>query len=372
MADRTVPFLDLHAAHQEITEELDAAWRRVLRSGRYLLGSETENFEREFADYCGNRECVTVGSGLSALELALRALGIGAGDEVVVPAHTFIATWLAVSATGARPVPAEPEDRTCNLDPAAVTAAIGPRTAAILPVHLYGHPADMAELGSIARSNGLALVVDAAQAHGARRAGRTAGSESRAVTTFSFYPGKNLGALGDGGAVVTGDSDVARRLRLLRNYGSKEKYRHQIAGHNSRLDELQAAILRVKLSRLDDWNNRRRQVAQRYLAGLAGIPGLTLPVPAAQTDPSWHLFTVRSRNRDALGAALAGHGVQTQVHYPVPPHLSEAYAAAGWTTGDFPVTERISREVLSLPMGPHLIRSDVDYVLDSVYRSTQR
>ncbi|PXY36305.1 DegT/DnrJ/EryC1/StrS family aminotransferase [Prauserella flavalba] len=359
----TVPFLDLHAGYTELRAELDAAVTGVLGSGRYLAGAEVEAFEAEFARYCGAAHCVTVGSGFAALELTLRALGIGAGDEVVVPSHTFIATWLAVSATGATPVPAEPDARTATLDPASVAAAITPRTAAIVPVHLYGHPADLDALHDLARRHGLTVLEDAAQAHGAGYRGRRIGSGTAA---FSFYPGKNLGAFGDGGAVTTGDTDLAQRLRLLRNYGSKVKYRHEIQGTNSRLDELQAAALRVKLRRLDDWNARRAGVAKAYADGLAGAPGLVLPSVAPWAEPAWHLYAVRHPERDRLQAALRQAGVETLIHYPVPPHRAPAYAGHPHARTRLPVAERFAAEVLSLPLGPHLSGKHVACVVDAV------
>ncbi|WP_308288559.1 DegT/DnrJ/EryC1/StrS family aminotransferase [Streptomyces macrolidinus] len=348
-----VPFLDLRAAHDELRAETDAAVARALNSGRYLLGPELEAFEGEFATYCETAHCVGVNSGLDALHLALRGLGIGPGDEVIVPSHTFIASWLAVSATGATPVPVEPHENHPTLNPVLVEKAITPRTRALLPVHLYGHPADLDALGELARRHGLHLVEDAAQAHGARYRGRRVGAGS-SVVAFSFYPGKNLGAFGDGGAVVTGDPELAERLRMLRNYGSRQKYAHEIQGGNSRLDEVQAAVLRVRLTRLDEWNARRATLADIYLTELRDAPGLTLPATAPDTEPVWHLFTVRTPRRDALRDHLARCGIETLTHYPVPVHLSPAYATAGHEAGSLPLAERVAREVLSLPIGPHL------------------
>lgn len=361
----TVPFLDLHAAQAEIGDECAAAYRRVAASGRYLLGPELSAFETEFAGYCGARQAVGVGSGLDALTLLLRALDVGPGDEVVVPAHTFIATWLAVSAVGARPVPVEPDERTANLDPTLVEAAVTPRTRVIVAVHLYGQPAEMDALAAIARRHGLALIEDAAQAHGASYRGRRAGSLGLAAA-FSFYPGKNLGALGDGGAVVTDDPALADRIRLLRNYGSETKYQHQVRGANSRLDEIQAALLRVKLRRLDRWNAHRQAIAGRYLTGLARLGSLVLPYAPEHVDPVWHLFVIRHERRDALRAGLAEAGVDTLVHYPVPVHLSGAYADHGWRRGDLPRCERLADEVVSLPIGPHLPMELADEVVRRV------
>jgi dTDP-3-amino-3,4,6-trideoxy-alpha-D-glucose transaminase len=358
----SVPFLDLGAAHAELRAELDAAWQRVLDSGRYVLGGECTAFEREFAALCGVRECVGVSNGLDALRLVLQARGVGPGDEVIVPSHTFIATWLAVSQAGATPVPVEVLPDTFNLDPARVDAAAGSRTRAIVAVHLYGQIADMDALRAVADARGLALVEDAAQAHGARSRGRPAGGLGDAAA-FSFYPGKNLGALGDGGAVVTDDPELAQRVRELRNYGSTEKYRHDARGGNARLDELQAALLRVKLAVLETWNERRRALARRYLDEL---DGLALPAVPDWADPVWHLFAVRHPQRDRLQSRLADAGVETLIHYPVPPHLCGAYADLGLGPGSLPIAERIADEQLSLPMGPHVTDEQAALVIAAV------
>jgi dTDP-3-amino-3,4,6-trideoxy-alpha-D-glucose transaminase len=359
-----VPFLDLDAGYRELAPDLGAAQRRVMESGRYVLGPEVEKFEREFAAYCGVAECVTVASGLDALTLALRALGVRRDDEVIVPAHTFIATWLAVSALGARPVPVDCLAATGNLDVAALERAIGPRTRAIVPVHLYGQPADMDALGELAAHHHIPLLEDAAQAHGATVGRRRAGSLGHAAA-FSFYPGKNLGAFGDGGAVTTDDAALAETLRALRNYGSQEKYVHTIQGSNSRLDEIQAACLRVKLGRLDAWNARRREVAARYLAEIVARPELALPEVAPGREPVWHLFVVRTPQRDALQAHLAARGIETLVHYPTPPHRAGAYAhERDWPA--LPVAEELADTVLSLPIGPHMSAPDADRVIAAV------
>jgi dTDP-3-amino-3,4,6-trideoxy-alpha-D-glucose transaminase len=363
----TIPFLDLHTPYRELSDELDAAYRRVMESGWYILGAEVEAFESEFAAYCGARHCVSVGNGLDALALTLRGLGVGPGDEVIVPAHTFIATWLAVSAAGALPVAADVDERTGNLDPAAARAAVTPRTAALMPVHLYGQPADMDAVSAVARRHGLKVVEDAAQAHGARYGGRRAGALGDAAG-FSFYPVKNLGALGDGGAVTTDDGELAARVRLLRNYGSRVKYQHEQRGGNSRLDELQAALLRVKLRHLDDWNARRAAVAARYRAALAGLPGLALPHVPDDVEPVWHLFAVRHPRRDELQHHLSRCGIGSMVHYPVPPHQSGAYRDGAWRGGGLAVAERWARECLSLPIGPHLSREDAGLVAAAVAR----
>jgi len=359
-----VPFLDLRAATAEIRVELDKALGRVLASGRYVLGPEVEAFEREFSAFVGTDHCVGVGNGLDAIELALRALGVGTGDEVIVPSNTYIATWLAVTRLGALVVPVEPNLETYNIDPGRVEAAITPRTRAIVAVHLYGQPADMDPLRTIASARGVGLVEDAAQAHGAGYRGRRVGGLGDAAA-WSFYPTKNLGALGDGGAVTTNDPDVADRVRVLRNYGSRTKYVNEIRGVNSRLDELQAAVLRVKLRLLDGWNQRRRRVAALYLDGL-GSTALRLPETAPGADPVWHLFVVRSEARDRLREHLTKNDVQTLIHYPIPPHRQAAYADLGYPVGAFPIAERIHRECLSLPIGPHLTDGQVRDVIDAV------
>lgn len=347
-----IPFLDLKAPYAELRQELDEAWRRVMESGWYILGREVEAFEEEFAAYCGARHCVGVGNGLDALHLALRAMDIGPGDEVIVPSNTFIATWLAVSFAGATPVPVEPDERTYNIDPLRIEEAVTPRTKAIIPVHLYGQPADMDPINATAARHGLKVVEDAAQAHGARYRGRRVGTLADAAG-FSFYPGKNLGAVGDGGAITTDDAKLAERLREMRNYGSRRKYVHEAKGFNSRLDELQAALLRVKLRRLDEWNRRRAALAARYKA-LFEETRVAVPFVPSWAEPAWHLFVVRSPRRDELTARLDKEGIGWLIHYPTPPHLQRAYRPLGFAVGTFPVSERLAREVLSLPFGPHL------------------
>ena len=359
-----VPFLWLPPVYDELGDALDAAFRRVMRSGWFILGEEVRAWDQEFARYCGAAHCVGAGNGLDALTLALRAWGVGAGDEVIVPSNTYIATWLAASHAGARPVPVEPDEATYNIDPARIEAAITPRTRAIIPVHLYGQAADMAPIMEIAERRGLHVLEDAAQAAGARYRGARTGVLGHAAA-FSFYPGKNLGAFGDGGAVVTNDAAFAERVRRLGNYGSLVKYRNEVKGFNSRLDELQAALLRARLPSLDDWNRRRARVAERYLRGLRGTT-LTLPAIGAGNEHTWHLFVVRSRERDALKAALDAKGVGTLIHYPVPPHLQPAYAELGLARGAFPLSEAIHDSVLSLPMWPHLTDAQVDYVIERV------
>jgi len=361
-ASTDIEFLPLQRINAPHRDAMLAAMARALDSGWYIQGSEGEAFEHGFAQLCGTAHCIGVANGLDALQLVLRAWGIGPGDEVIVPAHTFIATWLAVSLTGATPVPVEPDARSGNIDPALVQAAVTTRTRAVVPVHLYGQPADMAPLRDIACRHGLKLLEDAAQAHGARYRGRGVGALGDAAA-FSFYPGKNLGALGDGGAITTDDDALAARLRLLRNYGSSQKYRHEAVGLNSRLDELQAAVLRVKLPALAGDNDHRRVLAARLLAGLQGLP-LTLPVVLADCEPVWHLFVVRTPLRDALQAALRARGIASLIHYPTACHRQGAYAAQTWPP--LPQAETWAREVLSLPIGPHLTPDDADRIASAV------
>ncbi|MHB8543818.1 MAG: DegT/DnrJ/EryC1/StrS family aminotransferase [Leptospirales bacterium] len=364
-----VPFLDLGIAYEELKPEIDCAVHRVLSSGCYILGSEVELFEQEFAGFCGSRDCVGVANGLDALYLALRALGVGQGDEVIVPSNTYIATWLAVSQTGATPVPVEPIESTYNLDPERIKSAINGRTKVILPVHLYGQPADLDPILEIARSYGLRVLEDAAQAHGASYKGRRIGSHGDMVA-WSFYPGKNLGAMGDGGAVTTDNPELADQIRVLRNYGSRVKYINEVQGINSRLDPIQAAILRVKLAHLLEWNTRRRQIAGRYGKDLLDLE-MTLPDVLSDTDPSWHLYVVRHPERDRLQKHLEQAGVATLIHYPVPPHLQCAYQGMNLPAGSFPIAERIARETLSLPMGPHLKEDQMLYVIETLGKFQQ-
>jgi dTDP-4-amino-4,6-dideoxygalactose transaminase len=361
-----VPLVDLKAAYLEVRDELDAAYRRVMESGRYVLGHELENFEVEFAAYCNAPHCIGVGNGLDALHLILRAYGVGPGDEVIVPSNTFIATWLAVTYTGATPVPVEPDERTFNIDPKRIEPALTPRTKAIIAVHLYGQPADMGPIQDLATRCGIKLIEDAAQAHGAAYKKRKAGSLADAAA-FSFYPVKNLGACGDGGAVTTGDASLADKIRSLRNYGSNAKYVHQIAGLNSRLDELHAAQLRVKLRYLDEWNRRREEVAGHYLRALTGIDAeLVLPYVPAWAKPVWHLFVVQHPKRALIQRQLNQAGVSTGIHYPVPPHLQDAYRALGYAAGDLRVAERLAARSLSLPIGPHLSPESAEHITASV------
>jgi dTDP-3-amino-3,4,6-trideoxy-alpha-D-glucose transaminase len=358
-------FLDLGLSDPQLRPALDAAYRRVMDSGWVVLGPEVAAFEAEFAAYCGAAHAVGVGNGLDALTLSLRAAGVGPGDEVIVPSHTYAATWIAVAAVGARPAPVEVDPVTRTLDPIAAAAAVTERTAALLPVSLYGHPADMDPLAALAERHGLFLLEDAAQSHGALYRGRKVGSLAHA-TAFSFYPTKNLGAVGDGGCVTTDDPDLAARLRRLRNYGQEQKYIHQEAGVNSRLDELQAAFLRVQLARLDAGNAARAHLAQLYGEALAGCDELRTPVQAAWAAPVHHLYVVESARRDDLQAGLSARGLETLVHYPVACHQQPAFEHLGFQAGAFPVAERLAAEVLSLPLRPGMSAADVAIVAAAV------
>ena len=352
-----VPFLDLQAGYIELQPQIDAAIKRVLESGWYILGEEVAAFEREYANYCEAKYCVGLANGLDALHLALLALDVGPGDEVIVPSNTFIATWLAVSQCGAIPIPVEPNEATYNIDPTLIETVITSRTKVILPVHLYGQPADLEPILAIARKHGLRILEDGAQAHGARYKGKRIGAHGD-VVAWSFYPGKNLGAYGDGGAITTDDLEIADRIRVLRNYGSRVKYVNEVRGFNSRLDTLQAAVLRVKLQYLDHWNDARRAIAVSYLTGLTDI-GVTLPVVPNWADPVWHLFVLRSKNRSTFQQKLHNAGIGTMIHYPIPPHLSGAYKDLRIDGQSCAVATVLSNEVLSIPISPHLQTQDV-------------
>lgn len=362
-----IPFLDLKAAYLEFQPEIDAAIKRVLESGWYILGGEVEAFEQEYASYCEAKHCVSVANGLDALHLGLLALGVGAGDEVIVPSNTYIATWLAVSQCGATPIPVEPDAATYNIDPARIEAAITPRTKVILPVHLYGQPCDMDPILTLARKRGLKVLEDGAQAHGAKYKGKRLGAHGD-IVAWSFYPGKNLGAFGDGGAITTDDAELADRIRVLRNYGSRVKYVNDVRGFNSRLDTLQAAILRVKLQYLDSANQARRIIAEQYLIGLAGID-LTIPFVPDWAEPVWHLFVVRSKSREQFQQQLNQAGISTLIHYPIPPHLQGAYADLGIGKGAFPIAEQIHEEVISLPMFPSMTLEQANQVMAACHEA---
>jgi dTDP-4-amino-4,6-dideoxygalactose transaminase len=357
-----VPFLDLKSVNRSAERSLEDAFRRVIDSGWYIQGKELEAFESEFAEYCGVNHCVGVGNGLDAIHLLLASYGIGPGDEVIVPSNTFIATWLAVTRCGATPVAAEPNPASYNIDPQAIEAAITPRTVAIIPVHLYGQPADMDAINHIAARHKLLVIEDAAQSQGARYRGRPTGSLGSAAAT-SFYPGKNLGALGDGGAALTNDRAIALKVKQLRNYGSPVKYQHDSLGYNSRLDELQAAFLRVKLRELDSANARRREIARRYTEALAGSEIQPPHVPG-WADPVWHLYVVRTARRDQLQEYLNLNGIETMVHYPTPPHLQKCYAEMSHKP--LPIAEKLAVEIISLPISPSMTEKEVEYVIDTL------
>lgn len=365
----SVPFLDLSAAYLELKAEIEAAVLASLRTGWYIGGQEVETFEHEFAAFTDSRYCVGVANGLDALHLALRAMDIGPGDEVIVPSNTYIATWLAVSQCGATPVPVEPLETTYNIDPSRIEEVITPRTKVLIPVHLYGQPSDLDPILSLAHEHGLRVLEDAAQAHGARYKGKRIGGHGNAVA-WSFYPGKNLGALGDAGAVTTNDPAIADRIRLLRNYGSRVKYVHEVQGYNSRLDPVQAAVLRVKLKVLDAWNARRDKVAVRYTAALAKS-NLILPTVPAWAEPVWHLYVVQSSQRDTLQKALGDAGIGTLIHYPIPPHLQQAYTQMGFPKGRFPIAERLAAQMLSLPIAPQLNNANIEAVITALNAVTK-
>lgn len=362
-----VPFLDLKKPYIELKPQLDSAYNRVMESGWYILGSEVKAFENEFSTYCKVKHCVGVSNGLEALSLILRGYDIQDGDEVIVPANTYIATWLAATHVGAVPIPVEPDEATYNINAELIEAAITPNTKAIIAVHLYGQPADMDPIMAIAEKHGLKVIEDCAQAQGALYKGHRAGSLGHAAG-FSFYPGKNLGAFGDGGAITTNDDTLADKIRVLRNYGSHIKYENDVVGYNARLDELQAAFLRVKLGVLDAWNERRKNVAQCYLENLTHQNDLILPYVPDWADPVWHLFVVRVNNRGEFQNYLAQNDIGTLIHYPIPPHKQPAYKA--YTDYQLPITTAIHKEIVSLPMGPHQSSEDTDLVVSAVKRYT--
>lgn len=353
-----VPFLDLNRMHNPIRTQLDEAYHRVMDSGWFIMGPELAAFEMEFAAYSNVKHCIGVGNGLDALHLLLRAYGIGPGDEVIVPSNTFIATWLAVSQCGATPVAVEPDVNTHNINPALIAAAITSKTKAIMPVHLYGQPADMDPINQLAAEHGLVVIEDAAQAQGALYKGRRVGSLGHAAGT-SFYPGKNLGALGDGGAVLTNDDAIADQVRRLRNYGSSIKYQHDLAGYNTRLDELQAAFLREKLKVLDAWNAKRKAIANTYSDLLSSVDCITPHVPD-YADPVWHLYVIRSERRDKLKAHLEQQGIASVIHYPIPPHRQSCYS--DYASLSMPIAETMAAEVLSLPMTPDMSEAEIKLV----------
>lgn len=359
-----IKFLDLKETYLELQDELNQAYQRVMTSGRYLLGEELQGFEKEFADYCQAKYCVGVGSGLDALHFILKAINIGNNDEVIVPANTYIATWLAVSYTGAKPIPVEADEDTYNINPDSIEQAITEKTKAIIAVHLYGQSADMDKINSIALKYNLKVIEDCAQAHGAKYKNKRVGSLGDAGG-FSFYPGKNLGAFSDGGAVVTNNPEIAHRVKLLRNYGSEKKYFNEIKGFNSRLDEMQSAFLRIKLRYLDNWNNRRKNIANYYLENLKQLNNIKLPVILNYNNPAWHLFVIRNEKRDYLQQQLNKSGIDTIIHYPIPPHLSSAYQQE-YQEYNFPLTEKIAQEIISLPISPHLSQKELEIITQTI------
>ncbi|MGO7168675.1 DegT/DnrJ/EryC1/StrS family aminotransferase [Rhizobium leguminosarum] len=356
-----IPFLDIKAQYQSIKGEIDAAVLGVLASGQYVLGDEVAHFEREFADYCNVKHAIAVNTGTSALHLALLAAGVGAGDEVITVPFTFVATVSAICYTGARPVFVDVEPVTLTMDPAEVEAKITPRTKAIVPVHLYGQMADMDAIKAIAERHGIPVIEDACQAHGAQYKGHRAGSIGLSGC-FSFYPGKNLGACGEGGMVVTNDDDQAKTMRMLRDWGQEQRYHHLLKGFNYRMDAIQGAILRVKLRYLEAWTEARRSHARRYSSLLAGLTDLTIPVEATDRRHVYHVYAIRSRDRDGLQRLLSAEGIPSGLHYPIPVHLQKAHADLGYQSGDFPVSEAAAREVLSLPIYPEMPVRHVDQV----------
>ncbi len=365
MNNLTVPFLAFQPQHVPARQEIMSAIGRVYDSYWYVLGDEVKNFEQAYSAFNHVTQTIGVANGLDALVLALRVLEIGPGDEVIVPSNTYIATWLAVTQVGATPVPVEPDPATSNIDPARIAAALTPRTRAIMPVHLYGQACRMSEIMDLARQHNLYVVEDNAQSQGAAFAGQLTGSFGHLNGT-SFYPGKNLGALGDAGAVTTDDATMAQKVRVLRNYGSQQKYYNEVVGYNSRLDELQAAVLEVKLRHLPEWTRQRQQVAAWYGQHLAGVAGLRLPEVADSATHVYHLYVVYTAQRDALQQHLMSLGIGTMIHYPVPPHRQQAYAHLGLAAGAFPIAEELAATCLSLPMWPGMTEEQVAIVAKGI------
>ncbi len=358
-----VPFLDLQAQYLEIKPEVDLKLSEFLEAGSYIGGEYLKNFEENFSSFLGANYCIGVANGLDALEISLKALGIGKGDEVIVPSNTFIATWLAVSNCGGIPIPFEPKYSSFSIDPSKIESAISKKTKAIIPVHLYGQPAELDLILEIAKTNNLFVVEDAAQAQGAFYKSKRIGSHGHLVA-WSFYPGKNLGAFGDGGAVTTNSLELAEKIRKIGNYGSKKKYVNDVIGRNSRLDPMQALILDIKLKKLDEWNDRRRKIAKKYLTELSDID-INLPDGLNLYDGVWHLFPILVKNRDALKKFLDKNSIETLIHYPIPPHKQLAYAS-GSSSFNLEIAEKLSSELLSLPIGPQLKINQVDCVIKTL------
>lgn len=361
-----IQFLNIASTYTELKQEIDASISGVFNKSWFILGEEVKCFEKEFAAYCGAKYCCAVSNGLDALSLSLKTHDIGYGDEVIVPAHTFIATWLAVSNIGATVVPVDIEEQSFNIDPRLIADAVTEKTKAIIPVHLYGHPTKMDDVMKVADIFNLIVIEDAAQAHGAKYKNRMVGSFGN-TTCFSFYPGKNLGAFGDGGAIVTDDEEIYNKAKMLSNYGSLEKYVHELKGTNCRLDEIQASVLRVKLKYLNEWNRRRKDIAEQYIQEIEN-PLVKLPQRAECIDHAWHLFIIRSERRDELKEYLSKNGISTMIHYPIPPFQQKAYDDYKFDTDQYRVTSQIAKEVLSLPIGPHLERNEVNEIINVVNR----
>lgn len=363
-----VPFVDLKTQGLQLLPQYQAALASIVERAAYIMGPEMREFEAAFAEFCGCPHAVGVSSGTDALVLAYRALGIGPGDEVILPANTFMATAEAVSHAGGTPVVVDCLPQTANIDPAAIDGAVTERTKAVVPVHLFGQPADMDTITAVAERHGLVVIEDACQAHGATHKGRPVGSLG-SVAAFSFYPGKNLGALGDGGAVTTADAELAERVRVLRNHGEKTKSNHTIVGYCNRLDNLQSAFLRIKLQHLPEWNRARRSAAKRYDDLLAGVAGVTAFQERPDVEAVYHLYVVQVDDRDAVKVKLAEAGVDTGIHYPLPVHLQPAYAHLGYTRGDFPVAEHLAERILSLPMFPEITSGQIEYVVEQLAKA---
>jgi dTDP-4-amino-4,6-dideoxygalactose transaminase len=365
-----IPFVDFSNEHAELEQEYLSAFKQVMKKSNFILGEHVALFENNFAQYCGAKYAIGVSNGLDALNLILRAMDIGANDEVIIPAHTFIATWLAVSAVGAKPIPVDVDENTNNISPNLIEEKISPRTKAIIAVHLYGQPADMDAINTIAKKYNLKVIEDAAQAHGAFYKSKRAGNLGDAAG-FSFYPAKNLGAFGDAGAITTNDDALYSKIRLLRNYGSEIKYQHEILGGNTRLDELQAAFLNIKLQRLDGWNKKRRELANYYSELLANNASIKLPNVLEQTTPVWHLYAIRIKNRNKMMQYLKSQNIHTLIHYPIPPHLTNAYANLGMKAQTFPIAEAIAKTTLSLPLWPYMRKSHINRVAEHLLIGTK-
>lgn len=358
-----IPFLSFDGLHDPIKDDLKQAFSDVLDSNWFVMGSQLETFEKEYAEWNEVNHCIGVSSGLDAIILCLRALGIGPGDEVIVPSNTYIATALAVTNVGAIPVFVEPRYETANINPDLIEPAITSKTKAIIPVHLYGQACEMQSIMDIAERFGLYVVEDNAQAHGATYNGKKTGAWGH-INATSFYPGKNLGALGDGGAVTTNDPELADKVRVLRNYGSRVKYQNEVIGYNNRLDELQAAFLRVKLRKLDEWTAERNQIADYYIKGLKGVEGIGLFNIAQGATCAYHLFVIKTAKREKLQKHLAEQGIGTMIHYPIPPHLQECYSHLGFKKGDLPIAERLAESSLSLPLSISIKKDQIHYIID--------